>query len=335
MIKDLTNSGVDRANILNNNYAIGKIQEYVGIKGILFEWSYRFTKKQVADFYEVDERTLERYLEQNDQELRKNGYEVLTGKRLEEAKNVYATDMNVGRTKVSNLWLFDFRSFLNLGMLLVESQKAKEMRNAMLDIVLDTIREKTDGNTKYINQREEDYLIALVRDSSCRKEFANALTDYVAMGRIKYPIYTNRIYESIFRENANEYKAILKLSENENLRDTLYSEVLTIISSYERGLAYELKQKSEEKGDKLVAKEVDKIFDSFSSHPLWQPQIENARIKMASRDVHFRDVLHEKLEEYVRGVTKEDFDRFLWESSKLLEERIVEHKDLFLRLKDK
>ena len=220
-------------------------------------------------------------------------------------------------------------------MLLVESQKAKEMRNAMLDIVLDTIREKTDGNTKYINQREEDYLIALVRDSSCRKEFANALTDYVAMGRIKYPIYTNRIYESIFRENANEYKAILKLSENENLRDTLYSEVLTIISSYERGLAYELKQKSEEKGDKLVAKEVDKIFDSFSSHPLWQPQIENARIKMASRDVHFRDVLHEKLEEYVRGVTKEDFDRFLWESSKLLEERIVEHKDLFLRLKDK
>jgi len=37
MIKDLTNSGVDRANILNNNYAIGKIQEYVGIKGILFE----------------------------------------------------------------------------------------------------------------------------------------------------------------------------------------------------------------------------------------------------------------------------------------------------------
>lgn len=196
-------------------------------------------------------------------------------------------------------------------MLLVESQKAKEVRNAMLDIVLDTIREKTEGNTKYINQREEDFLIALVRDSSCRKEFANALTEYVAMGRIKYAIYTNRIYESIFRENASEYKAILKLSEKENLRDTLYSEVLTLISSYETGLAYELKRKYEEKGSKLVVKEVDKIFDDFSTHPLWKPQIENARIKMASRDVHFRDVVHEKLEEYVRGVPKEDFDRFL------------------------
>jgi hypothetical protein len=318
MNRDLTNSSIDRANILNNSYAIEKIQEYIGITGILFEWSYRFTKKQVADFYEVDERTLERYLEQNDGEIRKSGYEVLTGERLAAAKNVYVSDMNVAHSRVVNLWLFNFRSFLNIGMLLSESEKAKIMRASILDIVLDTIHQKTWGNTKYINQREEDYLIAAVRDNSCRKEFTDALDNYVAMWNVKYAIYTNRIYESIFRENANEYKAILRLSSKENLRDTMYSEVLTTISSYELGLAYELKNEFERLGRKLKTKEVDLIVENFANHPAQMPYLETARMKMASRDIHFRDALHEKLSEYVSAIPQDDFEKFLWERSKII-----------------
>ena len=334
MNRDLTNSRIDRANILNNTYTLEKIQEHIGIMGILFEGSYRFTKKQVADFYEVDERTLERYLEQNDGELRKNGYEILTGKRLSDAKNLFGPDIDVA-TKTTVLWLFDFRSFLNIWMLLVESERAREMRKIMLDIVLDTIYEKVGWNTKYINQREEDYLIAAVRDHSCRKEFTDALDHYVAMGNIKYAIYTNRIYESIFREDASEYKAILRLSEKENLRETMYSEVLTTISSYETGLAYELKKESEKQKRRLTPKEVDRIFEEFSNHPSQMPYLETARMKMASRDIHFRDALHEKLAEYIRAIPRDDFEKFLWERSKTLEERIEEHKDVFIRLKDR
>ncbi len=196
-------------------------------------------------------------------------------------------------------------------MLLVESERAREMRRIMLDIVLDTIYEKSGGNTKYINQREEDYLIAVVRDHTCRKEFTDALDHYVAMGNIKYAIYTNRIYESIFRENANEYKAILRLSEKENLRETMYSEVLTTISSYETGLAYELKKEFEQQRRKLTPKEVDQIFEVFSNHPSQKPYLETARMKMASRDVHFRDALHEKLAEYIRAIPRDDFEKFL------------------------
>lgn len=335
MAQDLTNSGIDRANILNNSYALEKIQEYIGISWILFEDSYRFTKRQVADFYQVDERTLERYLEQNEGELRKNGYEILTGKRLSEAKKLFGPDIDVA-TKTTILGLFDFRSFLNLGMILVESERARELRRAMLDIVLDTIHEKSGGNTKYINQREEDYLIAAIRDHSCRQEFTEALQKYVAMWNVKYAIYTNRIYESIFRENATEYRAILKLSEKENLRETMYSEVLTTISSFETGLAFELKKEFEKNWNRrLTPKKVSEIFESFSAHPSQRPYLETARMKMASRDIHFRDALHEKLAEYIRAVPKDDFEKFLWERSKTLEERIEDHKDVFVRLKDK
>jgi hypothetical protein len=319
---------------LNNDFAVKKVQKYIGLGGISFEGSYRFTKQQIVDYYGVDNRTLERYLKKYSVELRENWYEVLTGKRLEEAKNLFGTGINVG-TKTTVLWLFDFRSFLNIGMLLEESIRARDLRKLMLNIVLDTIYEKTGWETKYINQREEGYLVAAVRDVSCKAEFKDALSKYVTMGNVKYAIYTNRIYESIFRENATEYKKILKLSEDEEPRHTMYSEVLTLISSYEVGLAHEIKRFYEEKGKKIKPKELDEIFKNFSSHPLWKPHVDIARMKMASRDVHFRNTPHDRLQEYVSPITREDFEKFLWERSKVLEERIQENQDVFIRLKDK
>ena len=68
-MKDLTNSTVARQNILNNNYAIEEIQNAVGIEGIVFDNQLRFLKSQIASFFEIDERTIERYLEIHEKEL--------------------------------------------------------------------------------------------------------------------------------------------------------------------------------------------------------------------------------------------------------------------------
>ena len=46
-------------------------------------------------------------------------------------------------------------------------------------------------------------------------------------------MYTDKIYKSIFKEDADEYRKILKLHVKENIRDTMYAEVLNLISSYE------------------------------------------------------------------------------------------------------
>ena len=56
---------------------------------------------------------------------------------------------------------------------------------------------------------------------------------------------------------------------------------------------------------------------------------------MASRDMAFREVWHEKLEEYIKEVSSEDFDKFLGEKSKTLDERLLENQDVFKRLKDR
>jgi hypothetical protein len=337
MKKDLTMSSIDRQNILNNKIALENIQEYIGVSGMFFKEEYRFTKSQVSDFYSIDISTIERYLSNNEEELKHNGYENLKGKALKEFKEEFGWMLQEG-SKAPQLGVFNFRAFLNLGMLLTESEKAKALRSAMLDIVIDTLNQKVGGSTKYINQRDEDFLIAIMREPIYRKEFTNSLNLYLDMGNYKYSMYTDRIYETIFHENSKEYKQILQLEEKENPRDTMYSEVLKLIASFEIGIADEMKKRFQETEKKLSTSELDKLIIDFSNNRFWIPQLEDVRTKMACRDYGFRNIIHERLKPYINSLNSEDYNRFLGEKSKGLIERVMEDEqllDVFKRLKDR
>lgn len=333
-MEDLTQSAIDRQNVLNNKFAIEKIQEQLGLTGMLFNNEYRFTINEVIEFYGVERVTINRYLNQYENELKHNGYEVLKGIKLKEFKSEFSYLLGDG-AKAPQLGVFNFRSFLNLGMLLTESENAKILRSKMLDIVIDTLNTKLGGSAKYINQRDEDFLISVLKEQQYRKDFTAALSKYVDMGNFKYGYFTDKIYQSIFKENAKEYKKILSLEKDENLRDTMYAEVLKTIASFETGIAYELKKKSQEINRKLTQHETEVLFDKFSLHPVHHPHIENARIKMASRDYGFRNILHEKIAAYLQGISPSDYERFLGEKSKAIDKRIEESKDLFIRLKNR
>lgn len=336
-MKDLTVSAVDRQNILNNKKAVENIQIYLGISGMLFEGEFRFTRQQTADFYSIDISTIDRYLSQNEEELRHNGYVNLKGKTLKAFKDEFGWMLSEG-AKAPQLGVFNFRSFLNLGMLLTESEKAKALRSKILDIVIDTLNQKLGGSTKYINQREEDYLIAMAREPVYRKEFTEALSKYLDMGNYKYAVYTDSIYKAIFLEKSAEYKVILKLEEKENVRDTMYSDILRLISSFEVGIADAMKLKSEELSRKLKPGELNELIEEFSKKRFWIPQIEDARNKMASRDYGLRNIIHERLEPYINSLSASDYERFLGDKSKDLLQRVVENPellDVFKRLKDR
>lgn len=333
-MKDLTSSNIDRQNILNNALVLSNLRDYFGVPGMLFQEEYKYTKQQISEFYQIDIATIDRYLENSEKELKHNGYIVLKGKNLKEFKTDFGHIINLS-SKTSQLGVFNFRSFLNLGMLLVESEMARALRSKILDIVIDTLNEKAGGSTKYINQRDEDFLNTILKEPYYRKEFTQALSTYLDLGNFKYAIYTSKIYECIFKENAVEYKKILNLSEKENARDTMYSEILKLIASFETGLAHEMKEKYISLGRKLIKSEMDLLLFQFSEHPLFKPLIEDARIKMASRDYGFRKVFHDSLEKYINTVSQSDFERFLGEKSKALEERIDENIDVFKRLKNR
>lgn len=80
--------------------------------------------KNTADFYEVDERTIKRYIQVHGDELRANGYFLSEGNSLKELKLHFVRDINVPKF-TRQLGVFSFRAFLNIGMLLTESEKAK------------------------------------------------------------------------------------------------------------------------------------------------------------------------------------------------------------------
>ena len=56
MSKDLTNSRLDRQNILNNEIALAEIQENLDFKSVFWNDGYYFTKEMIANFFEVDIR---------------------------------------------------------------------------------------------------------------------------------------------------------------------------------------------------------------------------------------------------------------------------------------
>jgi hypothetical protein len=340
MSNDLTVSRVARQNILNNRFAVEEIEKAAGLRTVEFEGRRVALKSQVSRFFGVTERSIDEQISLHSDELSKNGYEVIRGKRLKSLKYAISMmkvdELNFVDLKFSpQLGVFDFRAFINLAMLLPASERAKQLRNVILDITIDTINARSGGNTKYINQRDEDYLKVAFAGESYRKEYTGALKEYLFAERWKYPIFTDKIYEIIFKEKAREYRRILRLDEKDKTRRTFYTEIITLIAAFEHAIAVELKAESERLGEKLSVPEADEVIEKVAASPLTKPLIEMARTKMASRDFGLRGVTHNNLTDYITSVPEEDFEKFLGQESKDLAEQLEEARDVLKRLRDR
>lgn len=332
-MKDLTVSNIERQNVLNNRFAIDEIQKHLELTGMLFEGEYRFTKKMVAEYYGVEERTIERYLTKYSDELSANGYVLCKGKSLKDLKLQFAPVINVG-SKTTQIGLFNFKAFLNLGMLLTESEKAKSLRSMILDFVIATIHEKTGGGTKFINRRDINYIPVAITEENYRKNLTSAISQYVqGHPTNKYAQVTDLIYQAVFKENAREYRKILRLDSKDSVRHTLYAEVLLVISSFENGVGAAIREKAKVKNGSITLEEVAELVRQLSESPMQQPYLADARSKMASRDLSFRDAYHENIAEYLRAVTPDEFERFIGDQSIDFNRILESNKDVLKRLK--
>lgn len=335
MARDLTTSPIERQNVLNNRIAIPRIQDAIGIRSLEFNGKYYLTKQMVAEFFDVDVRTIDNYLSTYEDELKHNGYFLCKGKMLKEFKLHFAHEIDFA-SKTTQLGLFDFRSFLDIGMLLNDSEKAKKLRSAILDIVIATINEKAGGGTKYINWRDREYLPAAIHEDNYRKNFTAAINKCVEGHKtFKYSQITDMIYKAVFFEKAKEYKELLNLKETDNARLTMYSEVLRVISSFENGVAFAIRQESEKTGSVISIQRVRELVDEQAASPAMTPFLYDARQKMASRDFGFRDIYHENISDYLKALSPEEFERFIGSESLELEKLLDsdENRAVLKRLK--
>lgn len=138
----------------------------------------------------------------------------------------------------------------------------------------------------------------------------------------------------MFKENAKEYRRVLSLDSKDNVRHTLYAEVLLVISSFENGVGAAIQQRFKENGGmRLSMAEVERIVNELSENPIQKPYLNDARTKMSSRDFCFRDAYHGNIAEYLKAVTPEEYERFIGEKSIDFDNILAENKDVLKRLK--
>lgn len=174
-----------------------------------------------------------------------------------------------------------------------------------------------------------------LQEDNYRRQFTDALKNYVEDNRYKYAHFTDMIYVSIFKEKAKEYKKILDLKANDKVRDTFYSEILDIIAAYESGLADAIKHEYERVEHILSIKETEILFRSFENMALWKPLIQRGRVKMASRDMALRDAFHYQLSEYIQPLDRDEYKKFLGAAGDELDRLMRENQDVLRRLKER
>jgi hypothetical protein len=94
MNKDLTTSAVARSHVLNNRYALSKLEEHPALGGLRIEEEVVFFKSQVAELLDIDERTIDRYLASHEADLKQSCYQVPKGKALKNMKLAAVDDID-------------------------------------------------------------------------------------------------------------------------------------------------------------------------------------------------------------------------------------------------
>lgn len=156
-VVEIIDSKAERARLVQRTDVLDKVKALATLPGHGVA-----TTAQVAEFYEVEREAVKKVVQRHGDELRANGYRVIRGEELSQLR---AEGHNVPLSR-TNQALWDRRAVLLLGMLLRDSEVAKEVRRYLLNV-----EEKTheavvtqqvtglrfDGLASQIAQSIEDY----------------------------------------------------------------------------------------------------------------------------------------------------------------------------------
>ena len=150
LIEDLDNRNV----VMKNNRSIEVLEN---VKRILTLGNTDFvTVQMTADYFEVDKHTIEVLILRNKEELESNGLKLYKRKEI---RNIFLNSHLVSlETTNRGIYLISKRVLLNIGMLLRDSEVAKELRKRLLDVIFDTQEGKGNINTIVEEINEEERL---------------------------------------------------------------------------------------------------------------------------------------------------------------------------------
>ncbi|AZJ21037.1 hypothetical protein CT694_15715 [Bacillus wiedmannii bv. thuringiensis] len=212
------------------NELAGRIGVLEKIKGLLLLPNMEFaTTRQVAEYYEVQPEVIRQIHVRHLQELKEDGHITMTGKSLAEklvcevnshtivskgnGHLLLKYDGHETQLPYATVGLYPKRSILRIGMLLRDSEVAREVRTQLLNI-----EEKVEAPTKVAEINHE-----LELQTEMAKALMSGNVQAIAVVSAKIVEYKNR--------HINEVE--LKLNEVMKERDELSETVSTFIESNE------------------------------------------------------------------------------------------------------
>lgn len=187
---DILNNANVRKELMDNNKSLIAIEEYKHIETIKDKIDY-LTMRQVANYFNVEYKTITSLISRHKQELIENGLLILSGK---ETKNFFL-DFNV---KTNNIqggfiiddfkfanrlnYLVDKRCLLNIAMLLTESEVAKNIRSILLDVaegVMDNKLVPTDKVSTELVDNFKTQIDFLMEQIKIKDKLIESLTNII------------------------------------------------------------------------------------------------------------------------------------------------------------
>lgn len=218
----LTESKTMRSEFIENIDVLDKIKaiQYLS-KDLLL------SIEQVANYYEVGTSAIESIILRNRDELDEDGLKVLKGKELSGFRKEVCDLQSEGdkiSPKARAFTIIPKRAMLRIGMLLIESDVAKQVRTYLLNIQ----ETATDEQHKWAVQR--------MVGKKIRCYLTDSIKDYIPESpskRWKYKNYTDLIYKIIFDKNAKQLKQDRNIKDENLLRDSFTIEELVNVEKLE------------------------------------------------------------------------------------------------------
>lgn len=224
---------------------VRNIEVLESVKEILTLSNTEFiTVQMAADYFEVDKNTIEVLILRNKKELEENGYRVYKRKEIREIflnlqdvsleSTQYKDVLNLQDVslEISNrgMTLISKRVLLNIGMLLRDSEVAKELRRRILDIVHDAEQGKGSIETIENEINEEEKLTTELSRAILKGDMAKFMELTTKINELK----NKRIVE--LEEQVEGYEGLIDNFINKN---SLYS--IRDVGKSLKGLKFNIK----------------------------------------------------------------------------------------------
>ena len=329
MAQNLTNSPRDRQKILNNPVLLHKIEQHLNLdkhfRKIPLNNCHVVPKQFTQRLFDVSTSILNKCIATHEQELEASGYISIKDKQLEEFLSLCDVDLirEITDYKISDyrdvrldvLEFFPFKAWLNMAMLLSESEPAKFIRSRTLDIVIDTVAEKERNHVRYINWSIEHEILDISSQAIIYSEsFFIATKKYLNLDHIernpiskidkfcRFGCHYHEIYKLVFgdeyrhcRDDIANNTSSHSLERFEGEREArfnqpikgyrlctgLYFEIRKAIFSLEKETAKEIQLLSEQTGRRITIKELDGIVANLEDNSNCKSIAKEAKLKIS------------------------------------------------------